>query len=85
MVTEDEELVAGLRQDWRTATITASERAMLEYVEALTLRPASLERADLEALRAAGFDDTGILQITLIASYFASINRIADGLGVGRP
>jgi alkylhydroperoxidase family enzyme len=35
-------------------------------------------------LRAAGFDDRGILQITLIASWFNYINRVADALGVGR-
>ena len=31
-----------------------------------------------------GFDDRGILQITLIASWFNYINRVADSLGVGR-
>ena len=35
-------------------------------------------------LRAVGFDDHGILQITLIASWFNYINRVADALGVGR-
>jgi alkylhydroperoxidase family enzyme len=33
---------------------------------------------------AVGFDDRGILQITLIASWFNYINRVADALGVGR-
>jgi len=37
-----------------------------------------------EVLRAAGFDDRAILQITLIASWFNYINRVADALGVGR-
>ena len=35
-------------------------------------------------LRAVGFDDRAILQITLIASWFNYINRVADALGVGR-
>ena len=35
-------------------------------------------------LREAGFDDRAILQITLIASWFNYINRVADALGVGR-
>ena len=39
---------------------------------------------DHDKLRAVGFDDTGILQITLIASWFNYINRVADALGVGR-
>jgi hypothetical protein len=30
---------------------------------------------DIEGLRAAGFDDRGILQITLIAAWFNYINR----------
>jgi hypothetical protein len=37
-----------------------------------------------EVGRAAGFDDRAILQINLIASWFNYINRVADGLGVGR-
>jgi alkylhydroperoxidase family enzyme len=40
--------------------------------------------ADHEKLRDAGFDDRGILQITLIAAWFNYINRVADALGVGR-
>ena len=51
----------------------------------LTLKPESVRREDLDLLRAHGFDDTAILQINLIASFFNYINRVADGLGVGRP
>jgi alkylhydroperoxidase family enzyme len=58
---------------------------MLDYVERLTRRPADITRADVETLRAHGFNDTAILQINLIASWFNYINRVADGLGVGRP
>jgi alkylhydroperoxidase family enzyme len=57
---------------------------MLAYVEKLTLRPVTVGREDIEALRRVGFDDTAILQINLIASWFNYINRVADGLGVGR-
>ena len=57
---------------------------MLDYVEKLTLKPVSVGRDDIEALRRVGFDDTAILQINLIASWFNYINRVADGLGVGR-
>ena len=57
---------------------------MLEYVEQLTKDATRLSRNDHERLRAVGFDDRGILQITLIASWFNYINRVADALGVGR-
>jgi uncharacterized peroxidase-related enzyme len=86
VVTLDEELSQAIyRGEWRTAaTITDQEKVMLGYVEKLTRDPISVQREDIEALRAAGFDDTGILQINLIASWFNYINRVADGLGVGR-
>lgn len=58
---------------------------MLDYVAKLTIKCADVQREDVENLRAHGFDDTAILQINLIASWFNYINRVADGLGVGRP
>lgn len=57
---------------------------MLEYVEQLTRDATRISPAFHDRLRAAGFDDRGILQITLIASWFNYINRVADALGVGR-
>jgi uncharacterized peroxidase-related enzyme len=83
-VSLDEELVDALRRDWRTANLDERDRTMLAYVEKLTKNAVSVWRDDLEALRAVGFDDTAVLQITLIASWFNYINRVADGLGVGR-
>jgi uncharacterized peroxidase-related enzyme len=76
--------VDALRHDWRTAKLDDRDRAMLTYVEKLTKDPVSIWQDDIDALRAIGFDDTGILQITLIASFFNYINRVADALGVGR-
>ena len=80
----DKDLVEALKRDWHTANLDEKDRAMLTYVEKLTKNPVSIWRDDMEALRAVGFDDTAILQITLIASFFNYINRVADGLGVGR-
>jgi len=64
--------------------LDAPDQAMLGYVEKLTKAPVSISRDDIQALHAVGFDDTGILQINLIASWFNYINRVADGLGIGR-
>jgi alkylhydroperoxidase family enzyme len=57
---------------------------MLDYVVQLTRDATRIRPGHHHALREAGFDDTGILQITLIASWFNYINRVADALGVGR-
>ena len=83
-MTLDEELVEALQRDFRTAEITDQERVMLDYVSQLTKDATKIQQQDHERLRAAGFDDRGILQITLIASWFNYINRVADALGVGR-
>lgn len=58
---------------------------MLDYAAKLTLHAWQVTRDDLERMRQVGFDDRAILQINLIASWFNYINRVADGLGVGRP
>jgi uncharacterized peroxidase-related enzyme len=83
-VTLDHELVAALEDDYRKAPISEQEMAMLDYVVQLTRDATRISSADHERLRRAGFDDRGILQITLIASWFNYINRVADALGVGR-
>lgn len=57
---------------------------MLDYVAQLTRDATRIGRRDHESLRTVGFDDRAILQITLIASWFNYINRVADALGVGR-
>lgn len=73
-----------LEEDYRTAPIEERDRVMLDYVVQLTRDATRIGPADHARLRSAGFDDTGILQITLIASWFNYINRVADALGVGR-
>ena len=56
---------------------------MIDYAVRLTTGAYKLLPGDLDRLRGAGFDDVGILQITLIAAWFNYINRVADALGVG--
>ena len=73
-----------LEDDYRTAPISDQDRAMLDYVATLTKDATRVTRDNHERLRSVGFDDRGILQITLIASWFNYINRVADALGVGR-
>ena len=83
-MTLDGGLGEGIRKDFRSAPISEQDRVMLEYVETVTRDATRIGPDDHQRLRAAGFDDKGILQITLIASWFNYINRVADALGVGR-
>ena len=83
-MTLDKDLVEALEKDYTTAPISPQDRAMLDYVVKLTKDATKVWKDDIEGLHKAGFDDRGILQITLIASWFNYINRVADALGVGR-
>ena len=76
--------MAALEIDYRTAPISEQEKVMLDYVVQVTRDATRISPADHDRLRSVGFDDKGILQITLIASWFNYINRVADALGVGR-
>ena len=76
------DVARALARDFTTAHIAAEDRAMLAYVVKLTLHPAQVDSADVDRLRAAGFDDTAILDICQVASYYNYVNRLADGLGV---
>ena len=80
----DENLVRALREDYQNAPISESERAMLDYVVKLTRDATQITPDDHARLHAAGFEEKAILQVTLIASWFNYINRVADALGVGR-
>ena len=77
-------MVRALEEDYKSAPITEQDRVMLDYVVQVTKDATRISPADHERLRGVGFDDKGILQITLIASWFNYINRVADALGVGR-
>jgi alkylhydroperoxidase family enzyme len=83
-VTLDEAFVKALVEDYEHAPLSEQDRVMLDYVGVVTRDATKVTPAHHKRLREVGFDDQGILQITLIASWFNYINRVADALGVGR-
>ena len=80
---DDDALVDALIADYRKAPLSESDCAMLDYAVKLTVEPWNMSQADVAVLRRAGFDDTAILDMNQVASYYAFANRLADGLGVG--
>jgi uncharacterized peroxidase-related enzyme len=79
---EQNQLLSALSADYLQADLSREDRVMLDYAAKLTEAPATVDQADVDQLRAAGFDDRGIHDICAITAYFAFVNRIADGLGV---
>ena len=77
-----EKLLASLASDYRKADLPAADLAMLDFAVKLTRSPGDMIEKDVGSLRAQGFDDRAIHDISAITAYFAFVNRIADGLGV---
>jgi uncharacterized peroxidase-related enzyme len=83
--TLDSGFADAIRKDWRTAPgLSPRELAILTYVEKVTKTPARIVPEDLTPLREQGLDDRGILQALMICASFNYLNRIADGIGVGK-
>jgi alkylhydroperoxidase family enzyme len=83
-VTLDPGFVEALVKDYDHAPLSAADRGMLDYVTKVTRDATTVGPADHERLRSLGFEDRGILQMTLLAAWFNYINRVADALGVNR-
>ena len=78
----EERLLSALVADFRTGDISPADRTLLAYVVKLTGAPAEITEPDMRSLRAVGFDDRAIHDACVIASYYAFVNRVANGLGV---
>src|SRR5438093_10492285 len=70
--------------DWRSASLSPTDRALCEFAAKLTHRQQQMTPADLEALRAVGLDDRAIHDAVQVVSYFNYITRVADALGIQR-
>lgn len=71
-----------MKDDFRAAPLDRATRALLEYAWKLALAPETVERADVDALRAVGFTDRDVTDAAHNVAFFAYINRMAAWLGV---
>ena len=65
-----------------SAPLSPKDRALVTFAHTLTLRPSDVREADLDKLRAHGFDERGIHDAVQVIALFAYYNRVAEGLGV---
>jgi uncharacterized peroxidase-related enzyme len=79
------ELVENVLADWLVAPISDKLRAMLGFLEKLTLTPEQIGVGDIAPLHAAGISDQAIEDAIYVCAYFHCINRIADALDVYVP
>lgn len=72
------ELVDGVLKDFETAAIDDRLKAMLRFLEKVTLTPADLSPEDGQALRRAGISQAAAIDATGVALAFNLIDRLAD-------
>ena len=77
----EDSLIQAVLADYRTAPISGKLRAMLAFLEKLTLWPAEVGPDDAASLRAAGLSDEEIESAVNVCALFNVINRVADSLG----
>jgi uncharacterized peroxidase-related enzyme len=80
----EDTVVAAVLEDYRTAPISEKLRAMLAFLEKLTLRPGEVSPDDVAPLRAVGLSDEEIEDAIEVCAHFNMINRVADSLGFAR-
>lgn len=74
----DPTLGEALVMNWRVASLTARQRAMLEFAEILTTASSKIEETDRQTLRDAGFTDRDIWDIASVTGFFNMTNRVAS-------
>ena len=85
MMTDAEDadaFVHAVVRDWRTAPLSAADRALCSFAEKLTHRQTEMGAEDLEELRGYGFDDRAVHDATQVIGYFNYITRVAEALGI---
>lgn len=71
-------LTEAVLADWRTAPVPDKLRAMLGFLEILTLTPEAIGPADVLPVRALGVSDQAIRDAIYVCAAFSMIVRIAD-------
>jgi len=64
------------------ASLTAAERALMEYVELVTHAAYRTTPAHVEKLRKLGWKEEQIAEAVYVTAMFAFFNRVADAFGV---
>lgn len=68
--------------NYRKADLTPRQRAMLDFAMKVALRSAEVDEADIAAVKAHGFTQEDVWDMTAIAAFFAMSNRLANVTGM---
>jgi hypothetical protein len=69
-------------EDYRSAPISAAEKALFAFVEKLNRESTRLQQADVDVAKAAGWSDEALYDAITVCSLFNFYNKWVDGAGV---
>jgi uncharacterized peroxidase-related enzyme len=69
-----------VEHNYRAASISPKQKAMLDFAVKLTEAPDKIEESDRDLLRHAGFSDRDIWDIAAVAAFFNMSNRLASAV-----
>lgn len=75
-------LVESIKRDYTQLNLSPAERVMLDYAVKLTVAPSTANEADIQNLRAHGFNDRDILDIIYVICLYNFNDRLADATGI---
>lgn len=81
-LTGDPALAEAIAANYRHAGLPPKQRAMLDFAVKVTAASATIEDADRDALRAAGFSDRAIWDVAEVAAFFNMTNRMASAVAM---
>ena len=71
-----------LSRDYASAPVEPKVLELFRFAEKLTRQPQSMERADVDRLREAGWSDGAIFDCILVTSLYNCANRFSGALGL---
>lgn len=75
-LTGDEHLSSEFASTWPTYDLDPKTYALLAFAKKVTEAPSMLADADVQALRDAGWDESGIYEATVLICFFNMTGRI---------
>ncbi|MDB5964615.1 MAG: alkylhydroperoxidase [Polaromonas sp.] len=77
-----DQILAAMEARAPERVFAGKELALMVYAGKLTTDVGRMQKADVDALHAAGCDDGEILEVNQVCAYFNYSNRLLNGLGV---
>jgi len=68
--------------DWRTAPISAKEKALLSFIDNVNRTSIQIRQEDIDALKGLGWSEEAIYDAVTVCALFNFYNRWVDATGV---